>query len=99
MQQPDHQGTDAGDQVPNIDASLALQIANMVELIRKEDLRKAPGVAETLDWAASLAGLDISHLRDEPELVHETLMCLVKTAEDKSRMTRQVSDRLLGRVA
>ncbi len=85
--------------VPDIDTGLALQIANMVEQIRKEDLRKAPGIAETLDWAATLAGLEIRHLRDEPELVHETLMCLIKTAEDKSRVTRQVSDRILGKVA
>ena len=85
--------------LPDIDTDLALQIANMVSLIRKEGLRKSPGVAETLDWAATLAGLDIRHLRDEPETVHETLMCLIKTAEDKSRMTREVSDRLLGKVA
>jgi MoxR-like ATPase len=85
--------------VPNIDAALAVQIAHMVNLIRKEDLRKAPGIAEALDWAATLAGLELRCLRDEPELVHETLMCLVKTAEDKARMTRQVSDRLLGKVA
>jgi MoxR-like ATPase len=85
--------------LPDIDAALALQIAGMVGLIRKEDLRKTPGVAETLDWAATLAGLDIRHLRDEPEAVHETLMCLIKTAEDKARMTRQVTERLLGKVA
>lgn len=85
--------------LPNIDTALALQIAGMVSLIRKEELRKSPGVAETLDWAATLAGLEIRHLRDEPELVHETLMCLIKTAEDKSRMTRLVTDRLLGRAA
>ncbi|MCD2180423.1 AAA family ATPase [Rhizobium sp. GN54] len=85
--------------LPGIDAALSLQIATMVSLIRKEELRKAPGVAETLDWAATLAGLDIRHLRDEPEAVHATLMCLVKTAEDKAGMTRQVSDRLLGKVA
>jgi MoxR-like ATPase len=85
--------------LPGIDAALALQIASMVGLIRKEDLRKTPGVAETLDWAATLAGLDIRHLHDEPEAVHETLMCLIKTAEDKARMTRQVTQRLLGRVA
>lgn len=85
--------------LPGIDAPLALQIASMVGLIRKEDLRKTPGVAETLDWAATLAGLDIRHLHDEPEAVHETLMCLVKTAEDKARMTRQVTERLLGKVA
>lgn len=85
--------------LPHIEAALALQIAGMVSLIRKEELRKAPGVAETLDWAATLAGLDIRLLRDEPEAVFDTLMCLIKTAEDKARMTRQVSDRLLGKVA
>jgi MoxR-like ATPase len=85
--------------LPSIDTDLALQIANMVSLIRKEELRKSPGVAETLDWAGTLAGLEIRHLRDEPETVHETLMCLIKTAEDKSRMTREVNDRLLGKVA
>jgi MoxR-like ATPase len=85
--------------LPDIDAALALQIAGMVGLIRKEDLRKTPGVAETLDWAATLAGLDIRHLHDEPEAVHETLTCLIKTAEDKVRMTRQVTERLLGKVA
>ena len=85
--------------LPEIDTALALQIAGMVGLIRKEELRKAPGVAETLDWAATLSGLEIRHLRDEPEAVFETLMCLIKTAEDKARMTRQVTDRLLGKVA
>src|SRR5512137_3086655 len=35
-------------------ASLSLQIARMIEGIRKEELRKVPGVAETLDWAAAL---------------------------------------------
>jgi len=80
-------------------ASLSLQIARMVHGIRKEELRKVPGVAETLDWAAALVGLDVHDLHDVPELVHETLMCLVKTQEDRSRLTRQVSDRLLGKVA
>ena len=85
--------------LPHIDTALALQIATMVSFIRKEELRKAPGVAETLDWAATLAGLELRHLRDEPEAVFETLICLIKTAEDKSRLTREVSDRLLGKVA
>jgi hypothetical protein len=80
-------------------ASLALQVARMVESIRKEELRKVPGVAETLDWAAALVGLDIGNLRDAPETVHETMMCLLKTHEDKTRMTREVTARLLGKVA
>ena len=71
-------------------ASLSLQIARMVEGVRKEELRKVPGVAETLDWAAALVGLDVRDLHDTPETVHETLMCLLKTHEDKSRVTREV---------
>jgi MoxR-like ATPase len=80
-------------------AALALQIARMVEGIRKEELRKVPGVAETLDWAAALVGLDVHDLHEAPEVVHQTLMCLLKTQEDKARMTREVSERILGRVA
>ena len=80
-------------------ASLSLQIARMVEDIRKEELRKVPGVAETLDWAAALVGFGVQDLLEVPETVHETLMCLLKTHEDKSRMTREVSERLLGKVA
>jgi MoxR-like ATPase len=80
-------------------ASLALQIARLVESIRKEELRKVPGVAETLDWAAALVGLDVRDLHDAPEVVHETLMCLLKTREDKARFKPEVTARLLGRVA
>ena len=85
--------------VPGIDTALAFQIARMVASVRKEDLRKAPGVAETLDWAATLAGLGIHDLRQEPEALHETMMCLIKTREDRSRLTSEVTERLLGKVA
>lgn len=79
--------------------SLSLQIARLVEGIRKEELRKVPGIAETLDWAAALVGLDITDLHDAPETVHETLICLLKTHEDRARVTPEVTQRLLGRVA
>jgi MoxR-like ATPase len=82
-----------------IDAALALQVARMVAAVRKEDLRKVPGVAETLDWAATLAGLAVHDLRQEPEAVHDTMICLLKTHEDRTRLTREVTERLLGKVA
>jgi len=85
--------------LPGIDTGLAVQIARMVAAIRKEDLRKVPGVAESLDWAATLAGLGVHDLRQEPEIVHQTLICLLKTHEDRSRLAREVTDRLLGKVA
>jgi MoxR-like ATPase len=85
--------------LPGIDAALAAQVASMVAAIRKEDLRKVPGVAETLDWAATLAGLEVHDLRAEPEAVHETMIALLKTHEDRLRVTPEVTERLLGKVA
>jgi MoxR-like ATPase len=85
--------------LPGIDTALALQVARMIAAIRKEDLRKVPGVAETLDWAATLAGLGAHDLRQEPEAVYDTMICLLKTHEDRSRLTREVMERLLGKVA
>jgi MoxR-like ATPase len=84
---------------PGIAQALALQIARLVASIRKEDLRKAPGVAETLDWAATIYGLAIEDLRQAPEVVYDTLICLLKTREDRARLTRDVADRLIERVA
>src|SRR6201981_3748627 len=55
-------------------APLSLQIARMVESVRKEELRKVPGVAETLDWAAALVGIGVRDLLEAPDTVHETLM-------------------------
>jgi MoxR-like ATPase len=85
--------------LPDIGAAFALQIARALEKIRKEDLRKNPGVAETLDWAAALLGLSIKNLHNNPETVFDTMMCLIKTQEDKSRFTREVAERVLGKVA
>src|SRR6202008_2795454 len=70
-------------------ASLSLQIARTVERVRKEELRKVPGVAETLDWAAALVGLEVRDLHDGPETVFDTMMCLLKTREDRARITRE----------
>jgi MoxR-like ATPase len=85
--------------IPDIDVGLAQQIAQFVGRIRKEELRKVPGVAETLDWAAALLGLGIADLKAEPETVHETLICLLKTQEDRANMAPEVTARLLGKVA
>jgi MoxR-like ATPase len=85
--------------LPDIDTALALQVARMVAAVRKEDLRKIPGIAETLDWAAMLAGLEVHDLRRDPEVVYETIGCLLKTHEDRTRLAREVTDRLLAQVA
>src|SRR5579862_7563146 len=72
---------------PSLDANFALQVARMVGMLRKEDLKKVPGVAETLDWAATLAGLGVEDLRQELEIVHATLIALLKTREDRAAIS------------
>lgn len=56
-------------------------------------------MAETLDWAAALMGFDLRDLHQDRDIVYDTMMCLVKTQEDKSRFTREVAERVLGKVA
>ena len=84
---------------PGLDAALALQVARMVAMLRKEDLRKVPGVAETLDWAATLAGLGVEDMREAPEIVPDTLIAILKTHEDRARISPRTTERLLGKVA
>ena len=83
--------------VPGIEQALAGQIVRFVQLARKEDLKKAPGIAETLDWARALVGLELGDLRDDPEAVQESLLCLLKTREDQRAMPREVSERLVAK--
>jgi MoxR-like ATPase len=85
--------------IPGIDAALALQVARLMQGVRKEDLSKTPGIAETLDWAAALVGLGVSRLEADREAVYDTLSCVLKTREDRARVTREVTDRLIGKVA
>jgi len=49
--------------------------------------------------SAALVGLGVADLRADPETALETLTCLLKTQEDRSRITREVAERLLGKVA
>lgn len=85
--------------VDGLDAALALQISELMGKLRKEDLSKVPGVAETIDWAAALLGLGAKNLHESRELVFDTLTCVLKTREDQTRVTQEVTDRLLGKVA
>jgi len=85
--------------LPQVGAALAAQVARMIGAIRKEDLRKTPGVAETLDWAATLAGLGVVDMRQDPEAVYDTMICILKTQEDRAGFDRAASDRLLGKIA
>ena len=85
--------------LPDLSHHLASQAARFVQALRKEDLRKKPGIAETLDWTAALIGFDVKDIGDDPDVIHETLMCLLKTREDLECMQPEVIDRLVEKVA
>jgi MoxR-like ATPase len=85
--------------VPGIEPQLAAQVVRFVQAVRKEGLRKTPGVAETLDFAAALLGLGVRDLKSEPGALADTLLCLLKTQEDQRAVAREVVERLLGKVA
>ena len=69
---------------PKAPAKLSKQIVSFVQAIRKEELFKAPGVAETLDWASALVELDAVAL--DPALVSDTLGALLKYQDDIQAM-------------
>jgi MoxR-like ATPase len=84
--------------VPGIEAAIATQIVRFVQALRREDLQKAPGVAETLDWAKALIGFDIKDLRDDPDVVHQSLLCLLKTRADQQAMPVERIETVMGKV-
>jgi len=83
--------------VPDMEPALAAQVVRFVQAIRREDLEKKPGIAETLDWARALVGHDIADLEAEPELVRDTLLCLLKTRADHAAVSLEVVERVLGK--
>ncbi len=86
-------------QLPDIDQRLAEQVVRFVQLLRREDLEKTPGIAETLDWARALVGLDIASIDKNPNAVQASLICLLKTEADLKRVPPEVATRLIGKVA
>jgi MoxR-like ATPase len=81
---------------PQAPAKLAKQVVAFVQAIRKEELFKAPGVAETLDWASALVELDAVAL--DPALVSDTLGALLKYQDDIQAMQGSKVKELLDQV-
>ncbi len=82
--------------VPGIAKKLSEQVVAFVQALRKEDLFKAPGVAETLDWAGALTELDVVAL--DPATVSDTLGALLKYQDDIARLDNNKVKALLDEV-
>ncbi len=66
--------------VPELQEHLSQQLVRFVHAIRELDLKKAPAISETIDWARSLLLLHAEKL--DRQLVHDTLNVLLKYEED-----------------
>lgn len=72
--------------VPQAAHALVEQAVAFVQALRREDLQKKPGVAETLDWIRALHRLGLAAMPDDAQLIRHTLACLLKTREDQSQL-------------
>ena len=79
---------------PKASAALSREVVAFVQRLRKSELFKLPGVAETIDWANCLVALDRVAL--DPETVNNTLGVLLKYRDDLERITGEEAERLVG---
>jgi len=80
---------------PEVAAQLARQIVAFVQAVRRMDLKKKPGIAETLDWTAALLRLEITTIEaGGAERIMESLSTLIKTRDDRAAFPREVVARL-----
>jgi MoxR-like ATPase len=82
--------------VPHAPEQLARQVVTFVQELRREDLYKLPGVAETLDWITALVALDQETLSEE--VVNDTLGTLLKYRDDVQFVKRASAKAVLDRI-
>lgn len=81
--------------VPGIDQKLTESVIQLIQRIRKLDLKKTPSISETLDWVKALTLLNVRALDDE--LVKETLSILVKYEADIRKAQQELQSYLAER--
>ena len=81
--------------LPDIGGQLARQVVSFIQSLRKFDLKKTPGIAETLDWATALLKLDVDDLNGDPEAIVRLIVCVLKTREDREAVDRIEIERLI----
>ena len=81
---------------PGASAALAREVVAFVQRLRRMDLFKLPGVAETIDWSQALIALDALAL--DPETINNTLGALLKYQDDIARVQGSEAARILSEV-
>ena len=76
--------------VPELESALAEQVVALVQKVRRLDLKKSPSISETLDWAKSLAILNVDSLGEEA--VRDTLSTIFKYETDIRKAEKELRD-------
>ena len=74
--------------VPDLNPKLARQAVEFVQRLRKSEMRKAPSISETLDWASALVALNAKNI--DKEVLDETMSVLLKHEADLQKAKRQI---------
>jgi len=82
--------------IPDADIQLLQQAVLFVHQLRKEDLDKTPGIAETLDWIRILCAKNLKKLPEDPLEFEGTLSALLKTRNDQWQVSTHVLSKLMG---
>ncbi len=82
--------------LPGVEDRLSRQIVAFVQELRRRDLFKLPGVAETLDWTRALTTLDTLEL--SPGMINDTLGTLLKYQDDIMKMQGSEAAKILSEV-
>jgi MoxR-like ATPase len=75
-------------QVPDLDERVAGQLVATISRLRELDLKKAPSIAESVDWARTLVALEIGELDDKA--VSDTLGVVLKHVSDQERAVKEL---------
>jgi MoxR-like ATPase len=78
---------------PEAQQALSREVVAFVQALRREDLFKKPGVAETIDWAKCLLALDVIAL--SPEVISDTLGAILKYQDDIQALQGSEAKRIL----
>jgi MoxR-like ATPase len=85
-----------GKKAPGAAPELSRAVVGFVQKLRKMDLFKLPGIAETIDWTEALMQLDVLELT--PNAINDTLGVLLKYQDDIARIQGSEAARLLDQV-
>lgn len=79
--------------VPNIKQDLSVAIVHFVKELRKIELFKQPGIAETIDWAQAM--VELNYITIDPEVLESTIGALLKNQDDIRKLKESEAAKIL----